>query len=216
VAKPRTAEDYDDDITATSRVVLAEVATILGAYREALVLIGGWAPYLILQRFGRPGTFDPGTLGATAFEVGFIHVGSIDIDFVVDPTLVDAEQYATIVELLLERGYEPVAESRYQFERTVASRRTGRPHAIRIDFLTPRPLAGQGRQHRHRRIQADRQARTLEGAEIALAHWYWHDLDEILPDGANAQTPRQGERSRGCAGLERSRHRRSVRREGRL
>jgi hypothetical protein len=128
----------------------------------------------------------PRTSGAV--DVGFLHVGSVDIDFVVDPSIVDAAQYATIVQRLRERGYEPVAESRYQFERTVASERTGQPHTIRVDFLTPRPPAGQGRRRRHRRAQSDLQARTLEGAEVALAHWYWHDLDEMLPDGARAQT----------------------------
>jgi len=53
------ARDYEDDATATSLVGLAEIMTALGAYRDALVLIGGWAPYLILQKFGEPGFFDP-------------------------------------------------------------------------------------------------------------------------------------------------------------
>lgn len=177
MAKPRTSEDYDDDLTAASRVVLAEVATILGAYREALVLIGGWTPYLILQRFGEGGA-----------EPGFAHVGSIDIDFVVDPDVVGAAQYATIVELLLGRGYEPVRDSRYQFERAVAAPRSGRDCRIRLDFLTPRPLVERGRARRHRLLQPDLEARTLEGAEVAFSHWYWHELREMLPDGARAHT----------------------------
>jgi len=44
MAKPRLAADYEDDITAASRSALAEVMLTLGAYRDALVLIGGWAP----------------------------------------------------------------------------------------------------------------------------------------------------------------------------
>ena len=92
--KPRNAGDYQDGITAASRSGLAEVMTTLGAYRDALVLIGGWAPYLIVEQFGAPGR-------------EFVHVGSIDIDLVVDPDLVDAERYATIVNLVLDRGYVP-------------------------------------------------------------------------------------------------------------
>lgn len=49
MAKPRTAEDYDDDVTAASRSALAELALPLGSHRDALVLIGGWASYLILE-----------------------------------------------------------------------------------------------------------------------------------------------------------------------
>ncbi len=56
-----------------------------------------------------------------------------------------------------------------------------------MDFLTPRPLAGQGRAHRHRQVQRDLKARTLEGVEVALTHWFWYDLEAQLPDGAQAR-----------------------------
>ncbi len=148
--------------------------TILGAYRDALVLIGGWAPYLILEQFGAPGR-------------EFVHVGSIDIDLVVDPDLVDAERYATIVELLLDRGYEPGADALFQFQKTIRSPRDGQDYVIGVDFLTPRPLPGQGRRHRHRQVQRDLRARTLEGADVALTHWFRYELEAQLPDGAQAR-----------------------------
>ena len=53
--KPKTARDYEDEAAAASRVGLAEIMTALGAYRDALVLIGGWAPYLILEQSGEHG-----------------------------------------------------------------------------------------------------------------------------------------------------------------
>lgn len=185
--RPRTARDYEDDVTATSRIGLAELMTVLGAYRDALVLIGGWAPYLILEQYGASGAFQADAVQADEFQTGFAHVGSIDIDFVVDPTVVDADRYATIVELLLDRGYEPVTGSLYQFEKMITSASTGQAHLIRVDFLTPRPLAGQGRSHRHRAIQHDLRARTLEGAEVALTHWFWYEYDARLPDGAETR-----------------------------
>ena len=86
-------------------------------------------------------------------------------------------------ELLLARGYEPLTESRFQFQRMISSLRTGQPHWVRVDFLTPRPLPGQGRTRRHRGVQHDLQARTLEGAEVARAHWFWHEFETHLPDG---------------------------------
>lgn len=173
MAKPRTVRDYEDDITAASRVGLAEVMTVLGAYRDALVLIGGWAPYLILEKFG---------VGA-----GFAHVGSIDIDLVVDPAVIDVEQYSTIVELLLDRRYEPVTDSLFQFQKMIPSPRSDDPHLIRVDFLTPKPLARQGRARRHREVQHDLRARTLEGVEVALAHCFWYELDAQLPDAAQTR-----------------------------
>lgn len=177
------ARDYEDDATATSLVGLAEIMTALGAYRDALVLIGGWAPHLILQTFGAREP-DAARFDSIASDTDFVHVGSIDIDFVVDPSIIDAALYATIVELLLARGYEPHADSKFQFDKTIRSLRTGQPHVIRVDFLTPKPLRGQGRSHRHREVQRDLQARTLEGAEVALTHWFWHEFEAQLPDGA--------------------------------
>ncbi len=173
--RPRTAGDYQDGITAASRSGLAEVMITLGAYREALVLIGGWAPYLILEQSGEQGTS------------GFVHVGSIDIDFLVDPGLVNAEAYATIVELLLDRGYKASGDSLFQFEKTIRSQRDGQDYLIRVDFMTPRPLPGKGRAHRHRQVQPDLQARVLEGAEVGLTHWFWYEFEAILPDGAQTR-----------------------------
>jgi hypothetical protein len=60
VAKPRTAEDYDDDITATSRVVLAEVAAKFRA-REAE------GPTWIANFLARPGTEEHERLLTDAF-----------------------------------------------------------------------------------------------------------------------------------------------------
>ncbi len=185
--RSRTAGDYQDGITAASRSGLAEVMTALGAYRDALVLIGGWAPYLILEQQGAQGVFQADAFQGDAFHVGFVHVGSIDIDFVVDPDLVDTDQYATIVQLLEDRGYAPCADSRYQFEKTIRSQQDGQEDVIRVDFLTPRPLPGQGRSHRHRQVQNDLHARSLEGAEVALTHWFWYELDAQLPDGAQTR-----------------------------
>lgn len=190
MAKPRTANDYGGDITAASRSALAELMTVLGSYRDSLVLIGGWAPYLILEVYGDRGqefvdaeqTFD-----AEAPFGRFVHVGSIDIDLVIDPTVIDEERYATIVELLLDHEYAPVTESKYQFEKLIASPGGGPDYPIRVDFLTPRPLAGKGRSHRHRAMQRDLKARTLGGAEVALAHWFWYELEADLPKGGRAR-----------------------------
>jgi hypothetical protein len=187
MARRRTARDYEDDVTAASRAGLAELMTVLGAYRDALVLIGGWAPYLILELLGEPGAFQEDAFQADAFQTKFVHVGSVDIDLVVDPAIIDIERYATIVEALLDRGWEPVAHSLFQFEKAIASPRSGRAYPIRVDFVTPRPLPGEGRAHRHREVQRDLRARTLEGAEVALAHHFWYELEARLPGGALAR-----------------------------
>jgi hypothetical protein len=187
VPRPRRARDYQDTVTAASRTGLAEIMTALGAYRDALVLIGGWAPALILERFGEPGF----VLGSGILDINrlgsFVHVGSIDIDLVVDPEIVDAERYQTIVQLLLDRGYQVTLQSLFQLEKLVRSPRDDQDHLVRVDFLAPQPLPGEGRARRHRAVQGDLRARTVPGAEVALTHWFWYELEAALPDGTQAR-----------------------------
>ena len=105
----------------------------------------------------------------------------------VDPDIVDSGQYATVVERLRQHAYEPVEGSAFQVQKLIRAEARGIEHPIREDFLTPRPAPGQGRAHRHREVQRDLRARTLEGAEVALAHWFWYELDARLPDRARTR-----------------------------
>ncbi len=80
------------------------------------------------RRAPPPGAFQDDAFQADAFQTKFVHVGSIDIDLVVDPAIIDIERYATIVEALLDRGWEPVANSLFQFEKAIAAPRSGRAY----------------------------------------------------------------------------------------
>ena len=46
---PDTQSRYAPDETAASISVLVELATALGAYREDIILVGGWVPYFLIQ-----------------------------------------------------------------------------------------------------------------------------------------------------------------------
>lgn len=151
----RTIGEYHPAITNASKSVLLELMAILRSYRESLVLIGGWVPYFLL------GAYKPK-------EIDFTHVGSIDIDLVIDPNIIDEQKYETIARMLLDRDYRPSEEILYQFEKTIRSDVDNREYTIGVDFLTSRLPKGKGSSHRHRRIQPDLKARNLAGAEIAL------------------------------------------------
>ncbi|MCI4326296.1 MAG: hypothetical protein L3K16_01465 [Thermoplasmata archaeon] len=167
----RLAVEYTTELTGASKIALLELGRTLRAYRESLILVGGWVPYLLIERHG-----------PAASE--FLHVGSIDIDFVVDPDRIGEEEYATIVELISGAGWKPCEGKRFSFERTVIGS-DGKAYDIQVDFLTPAP-GGTDRPHRHRPIQADLQARTMRGAELALAHRNSIHLSGTLPDGADS------------------------------
>ena len=120
----RTIDEYHSAITSASKSVLLEVMTVLKSYRESIVLIGGWVPYFLLQKH-KPE------------EVDFTHVGSIDIDLVIDPNVIDEVKYETITRMLMNRGYQPSKQILYQFQRTVRSDVDNKEYTVGVDFLTP-------------------------------------------------------------------------------
>lgn len=171
----RISFDYHPALTSASKSVLLEIMTILKTYRDSLVLIGGWVPYFLLEK-NQPAGID------------FNHVGSIDIDLVINPEMINEEVYATMAQMLLSKDYQPSKEILYQFERTVKSEIDEREYAIKIDFLCPlADEVGSGStKHRHRLIQPGLKARNLRGAEVSFISNQKVKLSGTLP--ANGKT----------------------------
>jgi hypothetical protein len=169
---PRLAVDFTPALTAASRSALLELVRTLRRYSGALVLVGGWVPYLLLEGHHRAGN-------------SFAHVGSIDVDFVVDPGRVGEDEYSTIVELIEAVGWQAVEGKRFSFQRSIPGP-DGNVHRIQVDFLTLVP-DGPGRLRRHRPIQADLHARTMRGAELALTLRTSGHLQGPLPGGAETE-----------------------------
>ena len=184
-APPRLRTDYDRAITGASLSALAELGLALGTYRDSLVLVGGWVPYLLVREHGRG---------------GFAHVGSIDIDLAVDPETVDREGYATIVELVEDRGYQG-RHSRtgerlaFSFAKDVLWE--GRTYSIHVDLLTE----GEGGRRRHRRVQPDLPARIARGCGIAFRHNHTVKVDSVLPEGGRTEVEVKALDITGCVGM---------------
>lgn len=188
----RIAQTYNVSVTAASKSALIEVMTILRSYREALVLVGGWVPYFLLEESRCPGG-------------RFDHVGSIDIDLAIDPEKLGESQYATIVELLRQRGYgsasdrlgHPIPNS---FQRTIESPIDKKPYSIQIDFLTHEKDPRQGK-HRNLPIQNELLARKTKGCEAALRHKMTLKLTGVLPSGGEISMPIQMADVTGCLAM---------------
>jgi len=172
---PRTVADFGREIGEASLSVLLELWTILGAYREAMVLIGGWAPYFILKQYQEP-------------DNPFQHVGSIDIDVALNPAAIGRREYATIVELITRRGYSPRLNRlgkpvEFAFEREIELPGATGKAVVEIDFLAPE-YGGTGRTRRHQVVQDDLLARKARGADVVFEHNFPFQLAGFLPNGA--------------------------------
>ncbi len=166
----RTTSSYEPRNVEVAYSALMEVAATLQAYRDDMVLIGGWDPYLLLKRH-------------QAADNPFRHVGSIDSDWVVNPETVESEKYDTIVQALTKRGFHQTPNILYRFAKSVPVEGLPTPFEISVDLLTVKPPKGKGSAHRHRQVQADLRALATPAAELALAHAEPIDLEGTLLGG---------------------------------
>jgi hypothetical protein len=163
---PVTREDYAPSVTKYTWRALLEVAVALKPYREDLVLVGGWVPYILLAREGKRD----------------LHPGSIDMDFVISPRVSRKAYYETIAGLLKQRGYRETAAP-FRFDK-VLSTKAGEVRVL-VDFLVEPEWA------RHvyglRTLQPGVRAFICSGCEVAARHSFDYLLKGALPGGARAQ-----------------------------
>jgi hypothetical protein len=155
---------YDRDATETSKGALVELCRALRQYKNDMVLAGGWAPYFLTR-----GSFD--------------HCGSVDIDFVLRPTIV--ERYENIKQILERLGYVPTG-SIFCFERNVISPRSGIAYKIEVDFLTEPEGAKTLPDEWVASIQADLKACIIEGCGIVFGQNFEVDLRAVMPGNGEA------------------------------
>jgi len=75
---------YPREMTETSKSALVELGIALQAYRNDMVLSGGWAPFFITENY-------------------FEHCGSVDIDLVLKTTIIP--RYESIRKIVTGLGY---------------------------------------------------------------------------------------------------------------
>lgn len=167
----RTKTTFVSNIADVSLSHLLELMLALGSYREGLVLVGGWVPYLLLKEYQNK-------------DVAFQHIGSKDIDIAVNPEVIDEAKYATILELLKQRGYKPKEGATFSFVKTVVTNKG--EEQIQIDFLGPE-YGGTPAKKRHQRVQDDFLVRKARGADLMFGHAIDISFEGKLPNGSQGK-----------------------------
>lgn len=157
-----TRSDYPRDAVEICLSVLAEFMTIVGAYKEDVILIGGWVPYFLFEECRRE------------------HTGSLDIDVALNFKRIDAEGYKSILRLLNERGYTQGAQP-FVYHRTVKTP-GAREMTVDLNFLAGE-YGGTGKSKRTQKVQ-DIRARKARGCDVAFEHTISVGLKQPMPDGA--------------------------------
>lgn len=157
-----TKSNYGKEEVEISLSVLVELMTVLGNYRDNIVLIGGWVPYFLLDSNEIP------------------HVGSIDIDLALNFKEITDESYKTILDLLNQRGYKQGSQPNI-FLREIQIE-NGNSFIVQVDLLSGE-YGGTTKSHRMQKIQ-DIKARKARGCDLAFEYNVLLSVNSVMPDGA--------------------------------
>jgi hypothetical protein len=143
------------DQTTACRAVLIEVANVLGAFRDQLVIVGGWVPELLYPNRG--------------------HIGSLDVDFAVSPAAISGSAYETIRARLAGAGYQHHSGPTH-FTRDVP----GAQQPVKIDFISGQYVTGVKEQA----IRVNELLlNTLAGIDLAFEASEEIEVRGAMPDG---------------------------------
>ena len=156
--------DYREAEVQACFSVLLEVMTVLGGFRENVVIVGGNVPSLLIP---------------SAKEK---HLGTLDIDLALDFKHISDDTYKTIIETLCASGYyQEEGEQPFIFHRDIEDK-SGSKISVEIDLLAGE-YGGTGKGHRHQKIQ-DAQARKARGCDLVFDSAVRVNLAGTLPSGA--------------------------------
>ncbi|MCK4297617.1 MAG: hypothetical protein KAX28_13290 [Candidatus Marinimicrobia bacterium] len=158
-----TRQDYTQEAVDGCLSVMVEIMTILGEFRDYIVLVGGWVPYFLLP------------------EKKEDHTGSMDIDLALDHEHITDDSYRTILQLLDRHGYKESEKQPFIFFKEIQID-DARPLTVEIDFLSAE-YGGTSNEHRTQNVQGIR-ARKARGSDLAFSDYSKIKVSARMPDGA--------------------------------
>ncbi|MDO8963344.1 MAG: hypothetical protein Q7W30_02510 [Coriobacteriia bacterium] len=153
--------DYPPDAVEAAKSVMVELVHILGEYRDEMIIVGGWVPFLLM----------PDASG---------HVGSTDVDIALNHLAETDEVYANISAILVEHDYVQDKGQPFIWFKDVESQ--GGVIAVEVDFLAGE-YGGTGKRHRTQLVQ-DMKPRKARGADLLFDESVERQIEARLPSGA--------------------------------
>ena len=164
---------YQQDQTEISLSMLLEVIDALKGYGSDVVVVGGWAPYFLLQKDGSGNTR---------------HAGSLDGDLALNFKSIPEDKYETIHETLHRLDYAQRKNAQGKevpasFEKTI---KVGEiPFTMQIDFLAGE-YGGTAKNRRHQKVQ-DILAHKGRGTDLVFNNYYEKEIRGRFPNGAEVR-----------------------------
>lgn len=164
-----TASGYSEGKIKACHSVLVELVHILGDFVDDMAIAGGWVPTLLIPNAREE------------------HIGSMDVDLVLNGANISDEAYATIGKILERHGYRQNDDPGAQFRYFKDVRLDGGTYAVELDLLTGEYWGETGRNRRHEPIQ-DVKARKARGTDLVFARTETVTVTGELPGNAGQDT----------------------------
>lgn len=149
-----------DPATKAARAVLIDILDLLREYGDSIVVAGGWVPSLSPSK---------GVIS---------HVGTTDVDLMLDYRRIPEQGKPALRDLLLSRGYRPGSD-RFKYRRTVNTE-TG-PIDVEVDLLTLEPEGNVPGDY-YQTIQGV-EALKVRGGDLVFEEPIKETVQGELPDG---------------------------------
>jgi hypothetical protein len=167
---PRVASGYRPEDVELVRSLYLTVARVLGVYTADLTVIGGYVPHLLIPQ--------------TDLLLAKKHVGTVDLDLVLELAILDDERYKEIAALLRASGFEPDVKKETGariLQRWIAPGTDGKGS---IEFLMPPAPEDEGKfkPGQIKKLEGDFGAIVLRAGKLAF-----RDRVEIEVSGTNLQ-----------------------------
>ena len=95
----KSSIDYSEGQKKAAHRVLVELVNLFGEYRDDIRIVGGWVPDLMFPNED--------------------HVGSVDVDVLINHLTLKDSGYQTMAKILLKNGYEEHPEKYFSFIKTI-------------------------------------------------------------------------------------------------
>ena len=109
----RSSIDYSEGQKQAAHRVLVELVNLFNEYRDDIRIVGGWVPDLMFP--------------------GQDHVGSVDVDVLINHLTMNDSGYQTMAKILLRNGYGEHPEKYFSFVKTVEI--DGEEYTVDVDIL---------------------------------------------------------------------------------
>ena len=109
----KSSQDYNEGQKAAAHRVLVELVNLFNKYRDDIRIVGGWVPDLMFPDEG--------------------HVGSVDVDVLINHIKLKDSGYLTMSKILLKNGYEEHPDKYFSFIKRV--RVDGIDYDVDVDVL---------------------------------------------------------------------------------